>query len=153
MLVKPWKEPRDFFLEKWASQTYEPLEHMTRERTQVSDRGEIMGSKSEVLIGNTFNRRNIEYHYEKPLLLNKNKIFRPDFTLMNIYSRRELFWEHLGIVDNEHYASNAMKKIMIYEQNGIFINDRLILTYETANNPINLRTINEIIDQIEYMLK
>lgn len=86
MLVKPWKEPRDFFLEKWASQTYEPLEHM-------------------------------------------------------------------GIVDNEHYASNAMKKLMIYEQNGIFVNDRLILTYETASDPLNLRTINEIIDQIEYMLK
>lgn len=86
MLVKPWKEPRDFFLEEWASQTYEPLEHM-------------------------------------------------------------------GIVDNEHYASNAMKKLMIYEQNDIFINDRLILTYETANDPLNLRTINEIIDQIEYMLK
>lgn len=153
ILVKPWKEPRDVFLETWASQTYEPLEHMGRERTQVSDRGEIMGSKSEVLIGNTFNRRNIEYHYEKPLLLKKNKMFRPDFTLMNIYSRRELFWEHLGIVDNEHYASNAMKKLMIYEQNDIFINDRLILTYETANDPLNLRTINEIIDQIEYMLK
>lgn len=72
---------------------------------------------------------------------------------MNIYSRRELFWEHLGIVDNGHYASNAMKKLMIYEQNDIFINDRLILTYETANDPLNLRTINEIIDQIEYMLK
>lgn len=141
------------FLETWASQTYEPLEHMGRERTQVSDRGEMMGSKSEVLIGNAFNRRNIEYHYEKPLLLKKNKMFRPDFTLMNIYSRRELFWEHLGIVDNEHYASNAMKKLMIYEQNDIFINDRLILTYETANDPLNLRTINEIIDQIEYMLK
>ena len=42
---------------------------------------------------------------------------------------------------------------MIYEQNDIFINDRLILTYETANDPLNLRTINEIIDQIEYMLK
>ena len=61
--------------------------------------------------------------------------------------------EHMGIVDNEHYASNAMKKLMIYEQNDIFINDRLILTYETANDPLNLRTINEIIDQIEYMLK
>lgn len=86
ILVKPWKEPRDVFLETWASQTYEPL-------------------------------------------------------------------EHIGIVDNEHYASNAMKKLMIYEQNDIFINDRLILTYETANDPLNLRTINEIIDQIEYMLK
>ena len=29
----------------------------------------------------------------------------------------------------------------------------MILTYETANDPLNLRTINEIIDQIEYMLK
>lgn len=153
LLVRPWKETRDVFFEKWAAQTYEPLECFAEERTQVSDRGELMGSKSEVMIGNALNRRNIMYHYEKPLLLGRSKKIRPDFTLIDIFGRRELFWEHLGIVDKEHYAFKAMRKIMTYERNEIFINDRLILTYETARDQLNLRTINETIDQIEHMLK
>lgn len=40
-------------------------------------------------------------------------------------------------MDDEDYASNAIRKIWDYERNGIFIGDRLIITMETKVNQLN----------------
>lgn len=50
---------------------------------------------------------------------------------------KEMYWEHLGMMDDSNYVENALQKIALYEQNGIFPGKNLILTYETGKNPIN----------------
>jgi len=74
----------------------------------------------------------------------------PDFTVLNIRLRKEFYWEHLGMMDEEEYAENAVKKINCYEQNEIFQGDQLILTYETRKSPINPQMIMGLIRQYLY---
>lgn len=69
----------------------------------------------------------------------------PDFTVLNVKLREELYWEHLGMMDDPVYAENAVQKIASYEQNEIFPGDKLILTYETQKNPLNQKQIMRII--------
>ena len=70
----------------------------------------------------------------------------PDFTLLNMRTRENIYWEHLGMMDDATYAENAIQKINTYMQNGIYVGKNLLLTFETRNNPINHRTIDIIIN-------
>ena len=50
------------------------------------------------------------------------------------------------MMDDAAYAQKTIKKIELYEKNGIFPGERLILTFETGQTTLN----NEI---IEAMIK
>ena len=71
----------------------------------------------------------------------------PDFTVLNVKRRKELYWEHLGMMDDPEYVEKAMQKIAMYEENGIFPGESLILTYETRMNPISPKIVNLMISQ------
>ena len=45
------------------------------------------------------------------------------------------------------YATNAVKKIKLYENNGIFVGERLILTFETQKIILNTSDIERITDR------
>lgn len=83
------------------------------------------------------------YRYECPLQL---KVY-PDFTVLNVKERKEIYWEHLGMMDDLDYVENALRKITLYEKNGIFTGDSLILTYETKKNPINQKVVRGMIQR------
>lgn len=44
-------------------------------------------------------------------------------------------------MDNPGYAETAIKKIRTYENNGIYVGDRLILTFETKTTVLNTKDI------------
>ena len=93
------------------------------------------------------NREGIPYRYEYPVDIKGWGKFYPDFTVLNIKKRREIYWEHLGMMDDVTYVENALQKITLYMQNGIFLNDNLIITYETKRNPLNQKMIRLMIEQ------
>ena len=95
-------------------------------------------------------KEGIPYRYEYPIYLRGVGRIYPDFTVLRVQTRQEVFWEHLGMMDDPVYLENAIKKIVAYEQNGIFPGDNLILTYETKKNVINQRLIKSM---IEHYLK
>ena len=45
------------------------------------------------------------------------------------------------MMDDPVYVEKALKKIAVYEQNGIFPGENLILTYETRMTPIRQKLI------------
>ena len=46
------------------------------------------------------------------------------------------------MMDNPAYAEKAINKIQRYEQNGIYVGEKLLLTYETScKNPIKPKAI------------
>lgn len=47
--------------------------------------------------------------------------------------------EHFEMMDNPGYDENVIRKIRAYEKNGILQGERLILTYETSQTPIDMR--------------
>ena len=60
---------------------------------------------------------------------------------------KEIYWEHNGLVDDPSYARNMVRKIDAYENNGIFVGERLILTYESEQSILNTRKIEQMVER------
>ena len=113
----------------------------------ITERGEIVRSKSEKIIADKLYRAGIPYIYEFPVNIIGIGYVRPDFYVLNVRTREAFYWEHFGMMDNPEYSGNAVRKIEMYEKNKIFPGRSLILTYETSSHPINNRAIDEVIDE------
>ena len=114
-------------------------------------KGEQVRSKSEILIADTLYRKNIPYCYERPLEFPGAGRIHPDFTILRRSDRKEVYWEHLGMMDDPEYAANALMRIDLYERNGIFPGDRLILTHETGRQPLRTRLIEVLAERIRWL--
>lgn len=51
-------------------------------------------------------------------------------------------------MDDAVYATNAVKKIKLYESNGIYVGERLILTFETQKMILNTCDIKRIVERV-----
>lgn len=144
-----WLPDREF-VKEWESDVYEKKTFKEMVPEYYTDREERVRSKSEILIANALHKHQVPYYYEKPLHLNGYGTVHPDFTLLNVRERKTLYWEHMGMLDDETYMDYALDKITAYEKNGIFPGHQLILTHETSKKPINSKLIESII--MEYCL-
>lgn len=85
-------------------------------------------SKSEVIISNILFRSNIDFQYEEKLYYNSTQWKEPDFTIR--HNGQTWYWEHLGLLGDEHYNENWQEKKQIFKDLGVF--DNLITTKESA---------------------
>lgn len=145
LLVNPIMETDEQYINKWQNITYHGKEFDEDMPEIYTAKEERVRSKSEVIIADILNAEGIPYKYECPLKLKGGRILYPDFTVLNVKLRREMYWEHLGMMDDAEYVEKAIQKISVYEQNGIFQGDRLVLTYETRKSPIDLRVVRRIV--------
>ena len=141
-------ETDEMFTEKWKQVNYTGKEFPDDFPEYYTERGERVRSKSEVLIANALAHENIPYRYEYPLYLNGLGIVYPDFTILCARHRKEILWEHFGMMDDPEYANKAVKKHMYYTLNGFVENASLILTAETKNCPLNMREVRRLIDML-----
>ena len=77
--------------------------------------GDMVRSKSEVIIANMLHERGIKFDYEKPLFAPDGTMYLPDFTL--IWNGEEIYWEHVGRVSDPRYVEHWLKKKKWYEKN------------------------------------
>ncbi len=110
-------------------------------------KGEKVRSKSEAIIADTLMNRGVPYHYEMPLQLKHGVTFHPDFTVVNVRTRKTYYLEHLGMLDDRGYLSDAINRIDIYEDNGIALGDSLLITYETERRPLQRKRVDFLIDR------
>lgn len=146
-LINPIIETDEQYIFNWENVTYKGKEIDGDVPEIYTEKGERVRSKSEVIISDILNREGIPYRYEYPISLKGWGTVYPDFTVLNIRERRELYWEHLGMLDVPDYVESALHKITLYEQNGILPGKNLILTYETKKNPINQKMVRLMIQQ------
>lgn len=111
--------------------------------------GERVRSKSEVIIADALERSGIPYKYECPRELSDGgqRVY-PDFTCLNLRTRKEVLWEHLGMMDNPEYASMAVKKFSSYLKNGFVLGVNLIVSMECSEKPLNQTEVRKIIQGI-----
>ena len=89
--------------------------------------------------------------YECPLHLKGYGIVYPDFTFLSRKTKQEIYWEHDGRMDDPGYAQNAVRKILAYEENGIYPGESLILTFETEKKRIEYKDHRKTCSQIFIM--
>ncbi len=103
--------------------------------------------KSELNIANALAVKGIPYKYECPLILKNGTRIHPDFTVLNVKERKQIYWEHRGMMDDKDYATRSVLRIKTYMKNGIVIGDQLIITEETSLNPLGTNEIDAIIKE------
>ena len=70
----------------------------------------------------------IDVHYDEELLLGSS-IVVPDFTYQG-EDGRLFFWEHMGMMNRSDYVAHNYDKLKKYYDAGIYVGDRLILTFD-----------------------
>ena len=87
--------------------------------------GEMVRSKSELVIANLLHERDVPFEYEVPLRATDGTMYLPDFTV--VWQGEKWFWEHWGMVSDKDYRAHREKKIAWYEEH---FPGRLIETFE-----------------------
>jgi len=146
-LIVPVEETNEQKLRKWLSQPYTGKEFAENAPIITTDKGLRVRSKSERFMANYFDSLGIQYKYECPLFLKPYGTIYPDFTFLSMKTLKEMYWEHEGMMDNPEYARSAVKKIELYEKNGIIPGDNLILTFETSVSILDRNTLDLFIQK------
>ena len=72
-------------------------------------RGELVRSKSEVIIANALHYHNLDYIYEPELVL-EGKVKRPDFKVVDEDTGEEWYWEHCGMMNDPNIGNDGKRK-------------------------------------------
>ena len=148
--IQPTEPTWQQILSEWKSKEYKGKGFGDEMPMIVTERGERVRSKSEKIMADYFYRNGIEYKYECPIYLKGMGVVYPDFTFLSKKTEKEIYWEHNGMVDEPSYARNMVRKIDAYENSGIFIGERLILTYETEQSVLGTAKIEQMVQK--YLL-
>jgi hypothetical protein len=76
--------------------------------------GEMVRSKSEVVVANVLTKLGIDYKYEEPLEVAPHDFRLPDFTIS--FRGKTSYWEHLGMLNLESYKQEWEQKKAWYEK-------------------------------------
>jgi ATP-dependent exoDNAse (exonuclease V) alpha subunit len=115
-----------------------------------TSRGEMVRSKSELLIAEKLNTLSMNYQYERPLegTVREGRL-RPDFSFTDD-AGNVILWEHLGRMDRADYREGWEWKRQWYAQNGFTKGDNLFTTTELQIRDMNL--IDEVARRIQAAL-
>ncbi len=136
------------YVKRWLDVQYDGKEFTDSENEIVTERGERVRSKSEKIIADKLYLMGIPYRYEYPLNLKGNIRIYPDFTILKVDTKEEVYLEHFGLMDDADYVSTVLFKINTYEKNHIFLGKKLFITHETSQNPLNTRLLNELLREL-----
>lgn len=109
-------------------------------------KGELVRSKSEVIIANMLYEAGIEYEYEKELDLGEDGIRIPDFTIEDAESGLCFYWEHCGMLGDAAYNKHWQKKQELYKKHDIIEGENLIVSTDSFNGGIDSAEIKRLID-------
>lgn len=149
-LVHPVSLTWEQALAQWEEEEYTGKAFAEDTAVIITEKGERVRSKSEKILADYFYHIGIPYKYEKPLHLKGYGTVYPDFTFLSPKTRKEIYWEHDGRMDDPVYARNAVKKINTYIRNGIYPGENLIITYETTHDVLDMRVVEKMVK--EYLI-
>ena len=104
--------------------------------------GELLRSKSEVIVADALFKNDLQPYYEKPLKGKDGSQYLPDFTIT--YQGSTYYWEHLGMLEKSEYLDKWLKKEQWYKDNGYY--DQLIISRD-VNGAIDSEQIDKLIKE------
>lgn len=146
--INPLVLPDDDFALMWQKEPYSGKPYAVGDVEIYTENAERVRSKSEKIIADKLRLLEIPYKYECPLILAHFGMVYPDFTVLNKRTRKVLYWEHLGMMDDVDYCERALRKIEAYVKAGILPGRDLIITHETSKRPVDIKVIEQFIEQL-----
>lgn len=145
-LLSPYFKPLSKELEEWSKSTFIQCPNYTEKKIHLTPSGNMVRSKSEVLIDMALYTHKIPFRYECELLLDDFCVY-PDFTVRNPRTGKLYYWEHFGKMDDPEYARKTVLKLNSYITNNILPDINLITTYETLDHPLSIQKIESVITE------
>ncbi len=146
---RPFLRPLDVsdeeYAKMWLSISYEKNPYPIEKDGFITDKGDQVRSKSELNIANELFKQHIPYKYECSFQLKGGAVIYPDFTILHPHTRKVVYWEHRGMMDDRSYVADAIQRKKDYQLNNIFPGESLILTDETLKMPLGTSEIRRII--------
>lgn len=106
--------------------------------------GNLVRSKSEVIISNLLSAAGINYCYEEKLFYEDGKYILPDFTIY-LKDGTKIFWEHVGMLGSEKYDERWTQKLDVYEK---FFPNQMKKTYESG---AIVKDAEKLIDELKIL--
>ncbi len=147
-LLRPYIIPDTMYAEEWIRAEYRTNQFMPERKIYDTKKGGKVRSKSEAILADMFYDLGIPYRYEAELKLKNGAVRYPDFILLNIGTREEVYFEHFGLLDDEEYRAGCLKKMDEYRENGIYPGKNLLFSYETEESPLDIKGIGRMIKEI-----
>jgi len=113
--------------------------------------GLLVRSKSEVIVANEMEYRNMPFEYERQFTGKNGQKRIPDFTFIDAAGDL-IILEHLGMMSVPSYKADWDKKMQFYEENGFKLNENLFITTESEKGGIDSKEIERVIDQIHKLI-
>ena len=135
------------YIESWLNVSYEGKNFDYGTAEIYTERGERVRSKSEKILADKFYALGIPYRYEFPVKIKGYGTVYPDFILLNVKKRTEFYFEHFGMMDNPEYCRKAIAKLEEYAKNQILPGKNLLLTFETAQKPLDTRLVEQLLKE------
>lgn len=147
--ITPVVKTDEAYRQDWLSQKYHKKPPVEGEKLYPTDRGDQVRSKSESMQADYLFHHEYDYLYEKRVVLydNGRKTYRyPDFTILDPVTRKEVLYEHFGMLDNPEYLRNTLRKLKLYQENGYVIGENLLVTFETHEQPFTIDQLARVLE-------
>lgn len=156
-MIKPYLSDAEENIRKQVEKDYKQLERENRTRRGVgrelkllTQNGERVRSKSELIIADRLKAAEIPYFYEGQFTFIDDEIgdfvtWFPDFQVFNVRTGQKFYWEHFGLLDNVDYCMSFQYKLETYAAQGIFPGKNLIISTETSSGSLNTDYVDSLI--------
>ena len=140
-------------IRQWEQEEYEQTTMYSENLKYETEQGEVVRSKSEVILANILyqHQKDILYKYERPLNLTNHGMERtiyPDFTILNKHTGKITYWEHAGRMDDPYYVGDFVRKVNIYATNGLLPGQDVVMTFETQGNPMDIGVVKKLVKSL-----
>jgi len=144
--AKPIMVGDEKYARKWMERPYSRKSFKKDMPVYLTLKGERVRSKSEVIIADRLYANGIPYKYECPLKVGK-KIIHPDFSILRLSDCSVVYHEHCGKMGDDTYIEDLVQRVNDYNEAGIIQGDRLFFSFETSKTPLDVRTIDNLINR------
>lgn len=144
-LVCPILETNEMFEQSWRERMRGKTNEFPKEVELYTEVGECVRSKSEKIIADWLFHAGIPYVYEPELELMDGSRIYPDFALLHKGKRKTIYLEHFGMMDDPMYSVRAVKKMAKYTENGYHMGDTFLCTFETSEEPLDMRNVEKML--------
>lgn len=134
-------EPDEDFIAAWQHLPYTGKPFEINAPEFFTSTGVRVRSKSEIIIADALDRAGIPYRYEFPASIKGWGTLYPDFTCLDVRTRKEIIWEHFGLMGDTDYTENTLQKIAHYAASGYILGKNLIATFESGTTPLSAKQV------------
>ena len=129
------------FIARWYEEHKGEQNTFPIEGNIYTERGEHVRSKSEKILADLFYKYDIPYVYEPKIKMNNGHMACPDFALLNKETRQTIYWEHLGLINQDEYAVRNLEKLHEYEESSLILGENLLISMESTKKGLNTKLV------------